>query len=176
MTAQKISPLSTDAFDPNIVPAETKARKEREGDNYKQTPDNAPDPDSIHTADGYTVDTEGLINNYAVEPPMYIEQPGDMAQTTLPVVEKFTVVDVFPTQAEAETAAVEIHKAGISRSKISILGKDYQDNTDRAHGELNWQDIQADGGLAIVIGKNDEALKTQEIFLNSGHRVSDRQG
>ena len=32
---------------------------------------------SIRTTDGYTMDKEGLLNNYAVEPEMYYEVPGD---------------------------------------------------------------------------------------------------
>ncbi|AFZ02151.1 hypothetical protein [Calothrix sp. PCC 6303] len=59
-----------DTYDRGIIPAETAARKEREGDEYK----------TAHTesaTDGYTVDNEGLINNYAVEPEMYYEVPGD---------------------------------------------------------------------------------------------------
>jgi len=78
MSTENSTTTTTDSFDSHIVPAETKARKEREGDDYKHTPDNAKDPDSIHTADGYTVDTEGLVNNYAIEPEMYYEVPGDL--------------------------------------------------------------------------------------------------
>jgi hypothetical protein len=62
-----------DTYDRGIIPAETAARKEREGDEYK----------TAHTesaTDGYTVDNEGLINNYAVEPEMYYEVPGDARQ------------------------------------------------------------------------------------------------
>lgn len=70
---------SSDTFDRAIVPAETAARKEREGENYKQTPDASPE-DSIDTTAGYTVSSEGLINNYPVEPEMYIETPGDLRQ------------------------------------------------------------------------------------------------
>ncbi|HEY9798674.1 MAG TPA: hypothetical protein V6D30_23785, partial [Leptolyngbyaceae cyanobacterium] len=29
---------------------------------------------------GYTVDKEGLVNNYAVEPEMYINEPGDLRE------------------------------------------------------------------------------------------------
>jgi hypothetical protein len=76
-----------DTYDRGIVPAETAARKQREGDAYKTLPTeereaNSPtndqtDADSIRTTDGYTVDKEGLLNNYAVEPEMYYEEPGD---------------------------------------------------------------------------------------------------
>jgi hypothetical protein len=79
-----------DTYDRGIIPAETAARKEREGDLYKTLPteeremaaptDDQTNPGSIRTTDGYTVDNEGLINNYAVEPEMYYEVPGDARQ------------------------------------------------------------------------------------------------
>ncbi len=52
-------------YDRAITSAETAARMEREGDNFKET------------APGQTVDREGLANNYAIEPEMYYEEPGD---------------------------------------------------------------------------------------------------
>ncbi|MHC5674617.1 hypothetical protein [Nostoc sp.] len=77
----------SDTYDRGIIPAETAARIEREGNLYKTLPteereadaptDDQTDPDSIRTTDGYTVDKEGLLNNYAVEPEMYYEEPGD---------------------------------------------------------------------------------------------------
>lgn len=74
-------------FDPHIIPAETAARIAREGGNFMHTPtkeddqnqevnQQAPD-DTIDTTGGYTVDKEGLLNNYAVEPEMYYDVPGD---------------------------------------------------------------------------------------------------
>ncbi|MDZ8105093.1 MAG: hypothetical protein RM338_05635 [Nostoc sp. DedQUE12a] len=79
-----------DTYDRGIIPAETAARREREGDKYKTLPteereassatDDQTDSQSIRTTDGYTVDKEGLLNNYAVEPEMYYEQPGDARQ------------------------------------------------------------------------------------------------
>ncbi len=66
---------SPDTYDRGIVPAETAARKEREGESYKQLPDHE---ETLDTAGGYTVDKEGLANNYAVEPEMYYEVPGDL--------------------------------------------------------------------------------------------------
>src|SRR6478672_11182207 len=71
-------------YDPHIVPAETAARIQREGNTYKQHPSDAvrnndeAGEDAIHTTDGYTVDKEGLLNNYAIEPEMYVNQPGDL--------------------------------------------------------------------------------------------------
>ena len=61
-------------YDRAITSAETAARMEREGENFKQTPENEGDMD---TTSGYTVDREGLANNYAIEPEMYYEEPGD---------------------------------------------------------------------------------------------------
>ena len=66
-----------DQYDKGIVPAETAARREREKDNYKQTPEQE---GSIDTTSGYTVDKEGLANNYAIEPEMYINEPGDLRE------------------------------------------------------------------------------------------------
>lgn len=76
-----------DTYDRGIIPAETAARIEREGDKYKTLPteegesdastNDQTDSESIRTTDGYTVDKEGLLNNYAIEPEMYYEEPGD---------------------------------------------------------------------------------------------------
>ena len=70
--------VQSDNYDPNLIPAETAARKEREQDAYKQTPETS--EDGIDTTGGYTVDQEGLVNNYAIEPEMYIEEPGDLRE------------------------------------------------------------------------------------------------
>ncbi len=78
-------------YDRGITPAETAARREREGAQFKTTPteernasaatDDQTNPgSSVKTTDGYTVDKEGLLNNYAVEPKMYYEVPGDADQ------------------------------------------------------------------------------------------------
>ncbi len=83
--------VGEDKYDRGIIPAETAARIEREGDQFKTTPteereasaltDDQTDPNSsIRTTDGYTVDKEGLLNNYAVEPEMYYDTPGDARQ------------------------------------------------------------------------------------------------
>lgn len=80
----------SDVYDPHIVPAETAARKEREGSEFKTVPteereasastDDQTDSESLETTGGYTVDKEGLLNNYAIEPEMYYEVPGDARQ------------------------------------------------------------------------------------------------
>lgn len=81
---------SAPQYDPHIVPAETAARIEREGNTFKTTPsegraenaatDDQTDPGSIDTTSGYTVDKEGLLNNYAIEPEMYVNTPGDLRE------------------------------------------------------------------------------------------------
>jgi hypothetical protein len=67
-----------DTYDRGIIPAETAARKEREGEGYKHTPEQT--EGDIDTTGGYTTDNEGLINNFAVEPEMYYEEPGDLKE------------------------------------------------------------------------------------------------
>lgn len=74
---EKSEGTQSDTFDRGIVPAETAARKEREGEDYKQTPaDKKGDTD---TTAGYTTSNEGLTNNYAIEPEMYVDEPGDLS-------------------------------------------------------------------------------------------------
>ena len=82
--------VDVDTYDRGIVPAETAARKEREGSEFKTSIDKsdeaAPstndqtDAESIDSTGGYTVDKEGLVNNYAIEPEMYVNEPGDLRE------------------------------------------------------------------------------------------------
>jgi hypothetical protein len=110
--------VDADAYDRGIIPAETAARIAREGENYKHLPteenlSNAPTDDqtnveSIRTTDGYTVDKEGLLNNYPVEPEMYYETPGDarknMAEDTIERLEELTEVNEDKTGELTDTA------------------------------------------------------------------------
>jgi hypothetical protein len=68
---------NTANYDRNITPAEVASRAEREGENFKQTPDVQAD---ANTTEGYTVDREGKLNNYAIEPEMYVDEPGDLRE------------------------------------------------------------------------------------------------
>jgi hypothetical protein len=70
--------LERDSDDRAIIPAETAARIEREGEDYKVVPEQ--DASGFDTSAGTTVDGEGLTNNYAIEPEMYYEVPGDRSQ------------------------------------------------------------------------------------------------
>ena len=68
-------------YDPHIIPPEIKARAAREGEKFAHVEHDVPgDTEHLHNRDGYTVDEEGLINNYAVEPEMYIKEPGDLRE------------------------------------------------------------------------------------------------
>lgn len=148
-SSQSITP---DSYDPNIIPAETAARKEREGEDFKQIPGDAESAASLDTTAGYTVDKEGLANNYAAEPEMYIETPGDMPnQGDMDFTpNKFTIVDIFPSMPAAESIVARMAAAGLDEHKISILGNDYQD-TEHVKGGLNWKDITRANGLAAVL-------------------------
>lgn len=72
-TAKKVA---DENYDRGITPAETAVRHEREGAGYKHTPGEK--EGDIDTTSGYTVDKEGLANNYAIEPEMYVNEPGDL--------------------------------------------------------------------------------------------------
>jgi hypothetical protein len=75
-------------YDPHIIPAESAAREAREGSHFGHVDHDPADTEHIHTRDGYTVDQEGLINNYAVEVPMYINEPGDLAEKEAAIAQK----------------------------------------------------------------------------------------
>jgi hypothetical protein len=71
---------TADGYDANIIPSETAARKEREGDNFKHLPKNPPGSESLDTTGGFTIDQEGLVDNFGIEPEMYYETPGDVPE------------------------------------------------------------------------------------------------
>jgi hypothetical protein len=55
-----------------LNPAEVAPRADREG---AEPPNDTPDSgNNLRTRDGYTVDQEGLANNYPVTPPVYTQQ------------------------------------------------------------------------------------------------------
>lgn len=64
-------------YDGHMIDAESAARMEREGENFKKTPKAEGDLD---TTGGFTVDKEGRSNNFAVEPEMYVNTPGDLRE------------------------------------------------------------------------------------------------
>ena len=66
--------------DRGIIPAEVAARRERECVDFRRTADEQAGIDSINVSGGATVDQEGLANNYAIEPEMYVDEPGDLKQ------------------------------------------------------------------------------------------------
>jgi hypothetical protein len=158
---------TADSPDAHIIPAETAARKDREGDHYKQPPADTEGDDSIDIAGGFTVDQEGLVNNYAAEPEMYFETPGDaeLIEETAALGDIYTLVDIFSSIPQAEGAVDEIRKAGLAPDKISIIGKEYP-NSEYVHGALNWQDVANNGGLAVVLNElgidRGEAVKYED--------------
>jgi hypothetical protein len=79
--AEQYDRHTPDSYDPHIIPAETAARKEREGENFKKLPEHPPGSESLDTTAGFTVDKEGLVDNFAIEPEMYYEQPGDIPES-----------------------------------------------------------------------------------------------
>lgn len=113
MTTERVE---RDTYDRGIIPAETAARKEREGDTYKHKPTAEGDQESdLDTSAGYTVDNEGLVNNFAVEPEMYYEVPGDLRE-----------------KEEAEAAARAAELSDINDNDET--GKLTEDHDDRGKG------------------------------------------
>ncbi|MFZ4557202.1 MAG: hypothetical protein ACOYN8_12630 [Pseudanabaena sp.] len=107
--------------------------------------------DEINAANGRTVDGEGLLNNYAIEPEMYEEDGKSLSELT----NRVTVVDIFPSEAEAKSAVLEMEHKGLKTAHISIIAKDYQDSE-----SMDWNQINAEGGLAVVLkrlGISDDA-------------------
>ena len=73
--------IEQNSYDLHITPAEVAARMEREGTEYKHIPEHEVNPDrklqAGSSTEGVTVDGEGLLNNYAIEPEIYYDVPGD---------------------------------------------------------------------------------------------------
>lgn len=77
-------------YDRGIIPAETAARKEREGGDFMHSDPHGTEhksdaeveagKKSLNTTEGYRVDNEGLVDNFAIEPEMYINEPGDLRE------------------------------------------------------------------------------------------------
>ena len=78
MSTQNDSQDTIPQYDAHIVPAESVARQHREGEDFGHTSHVEANGELSEVTDGYTVDKEGLLNNYAVEPEMYANVPGDM--------------------------------------------------------------------------------------------------
>ncbi|PAX52962.1 hypothetical protein [Brunnivagina elsteri] len=80
MSTQDDSQDSIPQYDAHIIPAESVARQHREGKDFGHTSHEEADGTSSQATAGYTVDKEGLLNNYAIEPEMYVNVPGDMQE------------------------------------------------------------------------------------------------
>jgi hypothetical protein len=102
-------------------------------------------PDEINEAHGQTVDTEGLLNNYAIEPEMYEEDGHSVSK----LVDRVTVVDIFDSEDEAKSAVLAMEKKGLPVANISTVAKNYE----APQNSINWKTITAEGGLAAVLTK-----------------------
>jgi hypothetical protein len=72
--------LTPDSHEAYLIPAETLARMDREGDHFRHLAEDPAGEDSFEATRGFTVDREGLLDNYAIEPKMYYETPGDLPE------------------------------------------------------------------------------------------------
>lgn len=127
------------------------------------TEQKAVNPDEINKAHGHTVDGEGLLNNYAIEPVMYVEHGSSLSELT----NRVTVVDIFDSEEEANTAVLSMEQKGILVAHISIIAKDYKN----PHSSINWENITAAGGLAEVLTKlaiSDQAISRFVEAIDAG--------
>ena len=76
MSTQDDSQDSIPQYDAHIIPAESVARQHREGKEFGHT-SHEENGELSQATEGYTVDKDGLLNNYAMEPEMYVNVPGD---------------------------------------------------------------------------------------------------
>jgi len=44
----------------------------------EEAQEEADDPNPVHTTHGYVIDESGRIDNFAVEPQIYVNEPGDL--------------------------------------------------------------------------------------------------
>lgn len=102
-------------------------------------------PDELTKSHGHTVDNEGLLNNYAIEPTMYVEDGCSLSDLT----NRVTVVDIFDSEAQAKSAVTEMEYKGLEVPYISIVAKHYKD----PQSSINWDSITAEGGLAKMLTK-----------------------
>ena len=73
--------------------------------------------DQINQSNGHTVDNEGLLNNYAIEPEMYEEDGGVLSELGS---DRVTVVDIFVSEVEAKNAILAMEQKGL-RSNHPLL-------------------------------------------------------
>jgi hypothetical protein len=146
--------------------------------------------DRINESHGQTVDTEGLLNNYAIEPEMYEEDGCSISE----LINRVTVVDIFDSEEEAKSAVLAMEQKGLRVTNMSIVAKSYQD----PKSSINWKTITAEGGLAAVltrlgiseqsiskfveavdngkflvieIGNDREASQVQHVLEKAGHTM-----
>ena len=102
-------------------------------------------PDEINESHGQTVDTEGLLNNYAIEPEIYEEDGCSLSE----LINRVTVVDIFDSEEEAKSAVLAMEQKGLRVTNMSIVAKSYH----APKNSINWKTITAEGGLAAVLTK-----------------------
>ncbi len=54
------------------------------------------------------------------------------------------VISIFPTHQEAESAVIELQKAGFDMHKVSVIGQDYQ-TLEKPQGFFSWKDTAKSG-------------------------------
>ena len=70
----------------------------------------------------------------------------------------FTIVDTFPSRAEAKNAVLEMQQQGLRSSQIVLIAKKYQEH----ENSMNWEYIADDGGLVVFL--TDLGINVHDTF------------
>jgi len=119
--------------------------------------------DEVNESHGHTVDNEGLLNNYAIEPEIYQEDGASLSELT----NRVTVVDIFDSEDAAKAAVSAMEVKGLQVAHISIIAKGYK----APEHSMSWESIVAEGGLELMLtnlGIQNTAIAKFEEAINSG--------
>jgi hypothetical protein len=97
----------------------------------------------IHQANGHPPNDEYALNNEISEPTMYLEHGCSLSDIT----NRVTVVDIFDSEASAQSAVQEMEQKGLKIPHVSIVAKNYKD----ARSTMNWENINSKGGLTVIL-------------------------
>jgi hypothetical protein len=178
-----------DSYDPHLIPSETAARKEREGDNFKRLPKHPAGSESLDTTGGFVVDKEGLVDNFGIEPDMYYKKPGDLRaeveqqtradgyvselrqdelrqealrQEALRQEFKQRGVGIFSSYETTEIALVELKNTGFLMDRVSVVGRDINSHTEVTGSHLSNRMVNV-GNLDTNENKAEEIAKDGAI-------------
>lgn len=61
-----------------VIPSNVDVNKNIKNIRAEAAQEEADDPEPLHTTHGYALDEAGRLDNFAIEPQIYIDEPGDL--------------------------------------------------------------------------------------------------